>query len=210
MTRALIVVDVQNDFCNGGSLRVPGGTEIAYRIANTLMYYSPGCTSGRYDYIVATKDWHLPAESNGGHFAHPLSEPNYVTTWPVHCIQGTEGAQFHPAIAEKAEVFDAIFYKGEGSPAYSGFQGRTMELPGLPGGGVYLDEWLKERGVTHLDIVGIATDYCVKDTALDAIQSGYEVRVPRQLTVAVGGPDHADLIIRTLYAAQGKPLTLVN
>jgi nicotinamidase/pyrazinamidase len=120
MTRALVVVDVQQDFCKGGSLAVPGGTEIAIRISNSMRLYGGG-GSGRYDYMVATKDFHLPGDSNGGHFS---DNPDYVSTWPPHCVQGTDGALFHPAIGELAEMFDAIFYKGAGSPDYSGFQAK--------------------------------------------------------------------------------------
>lgn len=195
MTRALIVVDVQNDFTIG-SLAVPGGVEIAYRIANTMLHYGPGGKSPRYDYMVATKDWHLRDSSNAGHF----------DLWPEHCIQGTEGALFHEALDPVVEKFDAIFYKGQGFPGYSGFHGTT---PVWPDEAVFLNDWLNERGVTHVDIVGIATDYCVKDTAIDAIAEGFEVRIPALLTVAVGGLDASRRVIETVNAFQGH-LTRIN
>lgn len=206
MTTALVVVDVQKDFCKGGSLAVPGGAEIAYRIANCMRLYGGG-GSGRYEYMVATKDFHIPADSNGGHIS---DNPDYVTTWPAHCIQGTDGALFHESIGEVAEMFDAIFYKGQGSPAYSGFQAKRWANLNRSIGGEYLLDWLREREVTHLDIVGIATDYCVKETALDGILNGFQVRIPRQLTVAVGGPAQADLWIKTVYAAQGSSIYNIN
>src|SRR5207245_4570083 len=123
-----------------------------------------------YQSIITTKDFHLPAESNGRHFAKPaFEEPDYKTTWPVHCIQGTEGAMLHPAVADAGlTALDAVFYKGQGRPDYSGFQGVTpVSIEGYRPGMFMLD-WLQARKVTHLDIVGIATDYCVKETALDA------------------------------------------
>lgn len=203
MTRALVVVDLQRDFCEGGALPVAGGSEIAHRIANAVQLYGNDY-SPLYDYIVATKDWHLPADSNGGHFSE---SPDFSTTWPAHCVQGTEGAQWHPAFAKVSDAVDATFYKGAGQPHYSGFQGRTPDRDSWEA--TYLHAWLADRNVTHLDIVGLATDYCVKATALDAIQFGYNVRIPKHLTAAVGGPDQRDLIIRTLNAAQGKSL-LVN
>lgn len=206
MARALIVVDVQRDFCEGGSLAVSGGAQVAYRIADCIRQFPTNTL--RYQHIIATKDWHLPAESNGGHFAKPGTEPDYSTTWPVHCIQGTEGAMFHPALTEIVYTrLDATFYKGEGRPDYSGFQGKT---PTMYGEYEYMLEWLTERSVTELDIVGLATDYCVKATALDAIQSGFRVRIPQALTAAVGGPEQRDLTIRTINAAQGLDVQLIN
>jgi nicotinamidase/pyrazinamidase len=189
MTRALIVVDAQKDFCKGGSLAVPGAYEICIRIANTMNYYGPGGRKPAYDYLVATKDWHSPVGTNGGHFDE----------WPVHCVAGTEGAQFHDEIAFLDSHFDAIFYKGFGEPAYSGFEGHIERyLDGL----VYLHEWLTERNVTELDIVGVATDYCVRETALDAIDLGYRVRVPALLTVAVGGRAAMEATIQEIYDKQ--------
>lgn len=206
MPRALIVVDVQRDFCEGGSLAVAGGAEVAVRIANAINAFPTH--SLRYQHIVFTKDWHKPADSNGGHFAKPGTEPNYVSTWPEHCVQGSEGAMFHPALTEVAITrADAVFYKGDGRPDYSGFQGKT---PTMYGEWQYMGEWLAERNVTEADIVGIATDHCVRATALDAIQNGIKVRIPQALTAAVGGPEQRDLMIRTINAAQGLDPYLIN
>mgnify|MGYP003576226277 CR=1 FL=1 len=201
MTRALIVVDAQRDFCEGGSLAVAGGNEVCIRIADAIRSLGKG-PNKLYQYIVGTKDFHIPADSNSGHIS---DNPDYVSTWPSHCIQGTEGSQFHPEIADVAwGSFDAVFYKGQGRADYSGFQGKAPTLDeDIP-----LLEWLDRRNVTHLDIVGIATDHCVKATAMDAIQFGFTVRIPVALTAAVGGPEARDLWIKTVYAAQGSSLHL--
>lgn len=174
MTKAVIVVDVQRDFVEGGSLEVIGGLMVAYRIANFMIT----AADSAYDYIVATKDFHLGGgHTNGGHFA---DEPDFKGTWPVHCVEGEDGSLFARPIEAVADKFDAVFYKGQGEPAYSGFQGKTMD-------GVSLDYWLAEREVDTLDIMGIATDYCVLHTAFDAQRFGYKVRVPVNMTAAVGG-----------------------
>lgn len=192
MTRALVIVDVQNDFCEGGSLAVDGGREIALRIANNLRGINK-MESDLYDYIVATKDDHDPLTDNGGHFA---DEPDYIDTWPRHCERGTDGNEFNPDIQDVAGYIDEVFYKGFGKPDYSGFQGWSRNW-------VPLHDWLQERDVTDLVIVGIATDKCVKDTALDAIKLGYKVRVPLQLTVAVGGSEARWKAINDIYDAAG-------
>lgn len=192
MTRALVIVDVQKDFCEGGSLAVDGGNEIALRIANNLRGIHK-MESDFYDYVVATKDYHDPYTDNGGHFSH---EPDFVDTWPKHCMKGTDGAEFHPDIEDVKGFIDAVFYKGQGTPAYSGFQGYNGMVQSM-------HEWLRERNVTDLVIVGIATDKCVKATALDAIRLGYKVRVPLQLTVAVGGSDARWKAINEIYDAAG-------
>lgn len=201
--RALIVVDAQRDFCEGGALPVEGGNAVCIRIADAIRNLGKGSHS-LYQYIVASKDFHIPADSNGGHIS---DDPNYATTWPAHCIQGTEGAMFHPEIADVGwYYFDAVFYKGQGRPDYSAFQGTA---PGLYGD-VHLLDFLNGAGVTHVDVVGLATDHCVRATALDAIQAGFEVRIPAPLTAAVDGPVQRDLIIRTIKAAQGLDTTLAN
>jgi nicotinamidase/pyrazinamidase len=159
---------------------------------------------GRYQFVIATKDFHLPGDSNGGHFS---DDPDYVTTWPEHCVQGTEGSMLHPAVADAGWVsLDAVFYKGQGRPDYSGFQGRTPTLYD----DIYLLEWLNDRRVTELDIVGVATDRCVKATAMDAIENGFIVRIPQQLTLAVGGNEARDQAIRQVMWAQGKDGELIN
>ncbi len=168
MSRALIVVDVQNDFCEGGSLPVAGGVAAAEQIAR---YVAAG--SGGAQYTIATRDYHIDPE---GHFGTQPQGPDYIDTWPVHCVVGTPGADFHPAVAPIA--FDAEFRKGEHEPAYSGFQGATPE-------GTALADWLRGHGVTEVDLVGLATDHCVRATALDAVREGFAARVLLDKTAAV-------------------------
>ena len=178
MSRALIVVDVQNDFCEGGSLAVAGGTAVAVRIAGLL------AADHGYDHVVATRDHHIDP---GPHFS---AQPDYVDSWPVHCVAGTPGAEFHPALA--ATGFDAVFDKGEYAAAYSGFEGLAA--------GVTLADWLVDRAVTAVDVCGIATDYCVRATALDAVRDGFATRVLLDLTAAVA-PDRLDDTTTGLAAA---------
>ncbi len=171
MTRALIVVDVQNDFCEGGSLPVEGGARVAADIWALLHAWSaqgPGAPA--YDHAVATKDHHVDP---GDHWA---KEPDYVHSWPVHCKVGTDGEAFHPNL--DPQPFHAIFLKGEHAAAYSGFEGRTVD-------GASLTDWLRDRGVTEVDVCGIATDYCVRATALDALAAGFETRLLPGLCVGV-------------------------
>lgn len=152
--RALLIVDVQNDFCEGGSLAVTGATAVVGKI-NDLVAHK------RYDHVVATADHHVDP---GDHFA---DHPDYVHSWPRHCVAGTTGADFHPRLDTAA--IEAVFRKGEHAAAYSGFEGVAD--------GVALTDWLRERGVDAVDIVGIATDYCVRATALDAVDHGFRARV---------------------------------
>jgi nicotinamidase/pyrazinamidase len=183
MARALIVVDVQNDFCEGGSLPVSGGVAAAEEIAR---YVSAG--SGGAQYTVATRDYHVEP---GSHFATPPDDPDYVNSWPVHCVVGTGGADFHPAVA--ALPFDAEFRKGEHTAAYSGFQGATAD-------GASLAAWLREHDVTQVDVVGIATDYCVRATALDAAREGFVARVLLDKTAAVA-PESLHQVLTEFEAA---------
>lgn len=160
--RALVVVDVQNDFCEGGSLAVAGGLGVAAAIADHL-------AAQPYDVVVASRDWHDPDNLNGGHFPPAGEQPDYATTWPVHCVAGTEGAQFAGPVGPALEAAQAVVVsKGRGEPAYSAFQGVT-------GSGETLADTLRAQGVTELDVCGIATDYCVKATALDALDAGFAV-----------------------------------
>jgi nicotinamidase/pyrazinamidase len=168
MSRALIVVDVQNDFCEGGSLPVTGGVAVAEEIAR---YVAAG--SGGAQYTVATRDYHVDP---GSHFGTPPDGPDYVNTWPVHCVVGTDGAAFHPAVAQLP--FDAEFRKGEHAAAYSGFQGATPD-------GTPLADWLRQHEVTDVDVVGLATDHCVRATALDAVRESFTARVLLDKTAAV-------------------------
>lgn len=165
---ALLVVDVQRDFCEGGSLAVAGGDEVASRIAELV---AEGGDS--YAMVLATRDWHV---NPGRHFAPSGEAPDYVTTWPVHCVAGSDGAELHPRLAQVD--FDAVFDKGAEHAAYSGFEGRD------PGGSM-LGSFLAERGIERLEVCGIATDHCVRATVVDACQLGFQVRVLLPLTAGV-------------------------
>lgn len=175
--RALVVVDVQNDFCEGGSLPVTGGHAVAGAIAEHL-----DASANTYDLVVASRDWHDPDNLNGGHFPLAGEQPDYTTTWPVHCVAGTEGAAFAaPVAAALGDHHALIVSKGRGEPAYSAFQGRTAA-------GETLEAALRERGVTEIDVCGLATDYCVRATALDARELGFEVTLLAGLHAGVA-PD---------------------
>lgn len=167
--RALIIVDVQNDFCEGGSLAVAGGAQVASDISSYLEQ-----NHGDYAQVVATQDWHIKP---GTHFAAPGEAPDFVNTWPVHCVAGTPGAEPHPNL--DTTHIDAWFKKGEYAACYSGFEGH------LAGSETTLADWLAAEGITHVDVVGIATDYCVRCTALDAHKLGLTVRVLPALTAGV-------------------------
>ncbi|MDX3388106.1 nicotinamidase [Streptomyces niveiscabiei] len=170
MRRALIVVDVQNDFCEGGSLAVSGGADVAAAITELI-----GQAGGAgYQHVVATRDHHI---APGGHFA---DDPDFVTSWPAHCVAGTEGVGFHPnfAPAVASGAIDAVFDKGTYSAAYSGFEG-------VDENGVSLAEWLRERRIDEVDVVGIATDHCVRATALDSAREGFRTQVLLDLTAGV-------------------------
>jgi nicotinamidase/pyrazinamidase len=168
MSRALIIVDVQNDFCEGGSLAVAGGAEVASAISSYVAAHR-----GEYDHVVATRDFHLDP---GDHFAE---HPDYADTWPPHCVIGTPGADFHPNL-DLAPI-EAVFSKGEREAAYSGFEGADDDGTGLA-------EWLRKRDVDNVDVVGIATDHCVRATALDARGAGLTTRVLLGMTAGVARP----------------------
>jgi len=170
MSRALIIVDVQNDFCEGGSLAVNGGADVAAAISTALQ---AGGVAGRtWDHVVATQDHHVDP---GPHFSET---PDYVDTWPAHCVAGTPGAEFHPQL--DTSPVEAVFWKGEHEAAYSGFEGHA--------GNEGLADWLRERDVTEVDVVGIATDHCVRATALDAARAGFDTTVLLGMTAGVARP----------------------
>ncbi|MFD3537009.1 isochorismatase family protein [Streptomyces sp. NPDC058661] len=173
MGRGLIVVDVQKDFCEGGSVPVAGGARIATAIAD-LIQQSAG---GDYQYIVATRDHHIDP---GSHFS---DTPDFKDSFPVHCVAGGEGGEFHPNFAPAAigGKVDAVFFKGAHSASKSGFEGADEE-------GTSLADWLRARGVDDVDVVGIATDHCVRATALDAVKAGFRARVRLDYSVGVA-PD---------------------
>ena len=163
VARALIIVDVQNDFCEGGTLAVEGGHAVAAAITERVGLDRAG---GSYDYVVASKDWHIDP---GEHFADPGADPDYATSWPVHCAAGTPGAAFSPALEV---AIDEVFLKGQYSSGYSSFEGVAGSSED-----VGLRDWLAERGVEAVDVVGIATDYCVRATALAAADAGFDTSV---------------------------------
>lgn len=182
MTKALIVVDVQNDFCEGGALEVVGGNAVAERIVSDLL------PSDEYDVVAFTKDWHI---APGEHFASNTDDPNpnFRTTWPDHCVADTPGASYHPAIgravARRGAVgFDAIVaFKGMTAASYSGFDGIVQNAFGGP---LTLGRYLRDvRGVDSVDVVGLAYDFCVKETALDAVKEGFDTVVLTNYTEAV-------------------------
>jgi nicotinamidase/pyrazinamidase len=182
--RALIIVDVQNDFCEGGSLAVAGGGAVARAVSRRL------AGGHEYAHVVATKDFHVDP---GGHFS---DHPDYAASWPPHCVAGTPGADFHPDL-DTAPV-EAVFLKGAHAAAYSGFEG--ADEAGTP-----LADWLRARGVDEVDVAGIATDYCVRATAADAARAGFATRVLLDLTAGVA-PESTASAIEDLRAA-GVELT---
>ncbi len=171
MSRALIVVDVQNDFCEGGSLAVSGGADVAFRIGGLLHQWQQADPEDRgYSHVVATRDHHIDP---GDHFS---DDPDFEHSWPPHCVVGTDGVSFHPNL--DPQPFDAIFDKGEHAAAYSGFEAKAQDGTGLA-------DWLRGHGVTSVDVCGIATDYCVRATALDAVRAGFSTAVLTDLTAGV-------------------------
>ena len=171
MSKALFVIDVQNDFCEGGALACQGGAQVA---ANITAYLKS--SKSDYDLVIASRDWHTPNSLNGGHFPAQGNEPDYVNTWPLHCIAGEPGAEYHPNL--EASLIDIHIKKGQGQHGYSIFEGVTDS-------GEKLQDLIQRLGVTEVDVVCIATDYCVRASALDANRSGLEVRVITSLTAGV-------------------------
>jgi nicotinamidase/pyrazinamidase len=170
--RALIIADVQNDFCEGGSLAVAGGSAVARAISDHLAGHT-------YDHVVATKDFHVKP---GSHFS---DAPDFVDSWPAHCVAGTAGSDFHPDL--DTSVIEVVFKKGAYTAAYSGFEG--TDDAGTP-----LTDWLRQHGVQEVDVVGIATDYCVQATAADAAREGFATRVLLDLTAAINQESTAKAI----------------
>jgi nicotinamidase/pyrazinamidase len=186
MTRALFVIDVQNDFTEGGALGVDGGAAVAAGVTQYLR-----ANPDTYDVVFASRDWHDGDNLNGGHFAAPGTDPDFVDTWPRHCVAGTPGAEYHPAL--DTTLIDVHVRKGQGKPAYSIFEGTTDAGAGFT-------EALTELGVTDVDVVGIATDYCVRASALDAIAAGRHVRVLTDLVAGVA-PESSAAALTELAAA---------
>ena len=178
MPRALIVVDVQNDFCEGGSLAVAGGAQVAAAVSAHI-------AAAGYDAVAATRDHHVDP---GAHFS---AAPDFVDSWPAHCVAGTPGASFHPEL--DVAGIEAVFDKGAHAAAYSGFEGAEPR-------GRTLAHWLRERRIDAVDVVGIATDHCVRATGLDAVAEGFATTVLLDLTAAVS-PDSAAAALDRLSAA---------
>jgi nicotinamidase/pyrazinamidase len=193
MSRALIIVDVQNDFCEGGSLAIKGGADVAGAISEYVDAHHL-----QFDHIVATQDWHIDP---GAHFSE---SPDLIDSWPPHCVAGTRGAELHPDL--DTEYIQAYFQKGQFTAAYSGFEGILAPEDAVPTGdtklgamplpddaaafaadedAIGLDDWLQSHDVEDVVIVGLATDYCVMATSLDAVQAGYSVTVIRDLTAGI-------------------------
>lgn len=171
MARALLIVDVQNDFCEGGSLAVDGGNQVARDISAYLESYGQ-----QYDLVIATRDWHEPDSDNGGHIS---ADPDFVDTWPPHCIIGTPGAEYHPELwPDGGRYPHEEVRKGTGVPAYSGFEGFNDS-------GLSLKELLQQGEIRDVDVVGLAFDYCVRATALDAKNAGFNARVLKDLSAAI-------------------------
>ena len=169
MPRALLIIDVQNDFCEGGALAVAGGAAVAGKISKYL-------ESSSYELVVASRDWHDSDNDNSGHFAQAGQDPNYTTNWPVHCLAETPGAAYHPNLDTSS--IDEHIYKGQGKNGYSIFEGITKN-------GHSFEQLLAQNQIDEVDVVGIATDHCVLASAMDSKSHGLKVRVISSLTAGV-------------------------
>ena len=204
MAKALIIVDVQNDFCAGGALATDRGAKVASLISEYVED-----NHHRYEAVVATQDWHIDP---GAHFS---DTPDFVDSWPVHCVANTEGAEIHPNL--DTDYIEAYFRKGRYEAAYSGFEGLQSPEESVMTGehepGATLDDegpktpladWLDEREIQDVDIVGIATDYCVLATAKDAVDAGYETCVLIDLTA----PVHEDKLDEVIAEMEDEGITV--
>lgn len=182
MAKALFIIDVQNDFCEGGSLAVAGGAAVATRISDHLRIHRTD-----YDLVIASRDWHDADSDNGGHFAPEGQTPDFVDNWPVHCVSGTRGAEYHENLDTSG--IDVHIIKGMGKPSYSIFEGVTDE-------GKSIAELLAENSITKIDVAGLATDYCVLASSLDAKKSGLQVTVLVDLVAGVDSETSAQALER--------------
>lgn len=171
MSKALLVIDVQNDFCEGGALACEGGAGVASKISNFIRDHKAS-----YDVVIASRDWHTPNDLNDGHFPPTGVQPDFVKTWPLHCIAGTSGAEYHPNL--DTSLIDIHIKKGQSANGYSIFDGKTDQ-------GDKFSQVLQKLDITEVDVVGIATDYCVRASALDSANQGLNVRVISSLTAGV-------------------------
>ena len=181
---ALLIVDLQPTFCEGGSLPVVGGNRVAEKIASFVL------NEKKYQCVITTQDWHI---APGEHFS---TSPDYIDTWPEHGLADSDEAQLHPALNKVIDKVSYTVKKGKYAAAYSGFEGVNDDETSL-------DLILKARGVTHVDIVGLALDYCVKETAIDSVKYGYQTRVLTYLSAAVA-PDYIDATVAELKQAGVK------
>lgn len=186
MTRLLMIVDVQNDFCEGGALGIEGGHTVAEHIDRYARAHADD-----YDAIVLTQDFHQPGSDNDGHFA---DEPDFQDTWPVHCVAGTSGGELHPLIAALSDDLEVIrVRKGYGMPAYSGMEG-VIGDPSSGGPTESFAEWVAEHEDVQADVTGLALDFCVQATARDLVAAGARVRVLTDLSAAVHPAASAELL----------------
>lgn len=190
---ALVIVDVQYDFCEGGTLAVNGGLDLAERLSERL---GGEDFTDRYDLIVTTQDWHIEPE---GHFARPGQEPDFAGTWPIHCQAGEHGAEIIRDLAlsiDIAEIPTLRILKGQYDSGYSGFDGRVA------GQSESMDKALSRLGITDVDIAGIATDFCVARTAEDAVKNGYSTTILADLCVGIHDSEIRRLL-ETGFPAEG-------
>lgn len=171
MAKALLVIDVQVDFCEGGALACKGGAAVAKAITSHIRQ-----NRNHYDYVIGSRDWHTPNSLNSGHFPPAGTNPDFVTTWPLHCIAGELGAEYHENL--DASLIDIHIKKGQDANGYSIFDGTDESGRGFKA-------LVSELGITEVDVVGIATDYCVRASSLDAKSHGLSVRVITSLTAGV-------------------------
>lgn len=197
MARGALIVDVQNDFTEGGALGVGGGAAVAEGIARHLRSHRAG-----YALVAASQDWHDAGSTNGGHIVLD-GEPDWIDTWPPHCIVGTRGAELHPAL--DGAPIDVLVRKGQGRPAYSAFEGVVAE-GGTVTAGTTLAATLAEHGIDALDVAGIATDYCVRASVLDALAAGLRVRLLTDLVAGVD-PERSRHALAELAAAGAELAT---
>ena len=177
MKTALVIVDVQNDFCPGGALATARGDEVASKIAELIS--TADSRTHEYDHVVATQDWHIDP---GAHFSET---PDFVDSWPPHCVADSYGAQVRGPV--KTDLIDQFFKKGHFTAAYSGFEG-------VNGNDELLADWLRAQAVSRLDVCGIATDHCVRATVLDALKEGFKVKVLRGMCSPVDDKRGADAL----------------
>jgi nicotinamidase/pyrazinamidase len=189
MTKALFIIDVQNDFCEGGSLAVQGGSAVAAGISKLLKE-----DASNYDFVIASRDWHDSGNDNGGHFASSGEAPDFVNSWPVHCVSGTLGAEYHANL--DTSLIDFHIIKGMGKPSYSIFEGQTPD-------GKKLTELLAELKVSEIEVAGLATDYCVLASSLDAKVAGFEVTVLSDLVAGVAR-ESSERALETMSSAGCK------